>query len=293
MPRTAPGRATAFTSSAAAMTSIRCGCIPAATCGRLLTLKKGYFSGGKELGKGAHVVSAYVPINEGDSGGPLVNERGEVVGVAAAVAWEAHGAGLFIDVSEVRALADVHLSPSISATPPPAGPSPGGATCTVRVCIRWRWSGPTATSARPAGLLDRSRHLLADHGGGGRQARDGGRDVSRSTATAGSCPRPPPTATNPACCREKGLLTTGTVLATDARRNLALLEVGTVPRRGRGAIRRGNPGARRFAACAGQPQSSRRAVGLHGRQRAAARSNLTSARRWTAPTRRCWWCRRR
>ena len=67
------------------------------------TLHKGYFSNGKELAKGARIISAQVPINEGDSGGPLVNERSEVVGIAAAVAWEEHGAGLFIDVAEMRA----------------------------------------------------------------------------------------------------------------------------------------------------------------------------------------------
>src|SRR5260370_686517 len=82
------------------------------------TLKEGYFSEGKELAKGARVVSAQVPINEGDSGGPLVNERGEVVGVAAAVTWEAHGAGLFIDAAEVRVLADI-------TAPPPPQPPPG------------------------------------------------------------------------------------------------------------------------------------------------------------------------
>lgn len=65
---------------------------------------KGYFSAGKELAKGAPVILASAPINEGDSGGPLVNTRGEVVGVSAAVSWEAGGSGLFIDVKAVRAL---------------------------------------------------------------------------------------------------------------------------------------------------------------------------------------------
>src|SRR5262249_14549325 len=49
------------------------------------TLKDGYFSGGKQLARGARVLEARVPVNEGDSGGPLLNEQGEVVGVTAAV----------------------------------------------------------------------------------------------------------------------------------------------------------------------------------------------------------------
>jgi S1-C subfamily serine protease len=68
------------------------------------TKRDGGFNAGRQLAKGARVVLASVPINEGDSGGPLVNEAGEVVGVCAAVAWEAHGAGLFIDLSELHAL---------------------------------------------------------------------------------------------------------------------------------------------------------------------------------------------
>ena len=68
------------------------------------TLHDGYFSNGQQLAKGARILHAQLPINEGDSGGPLLNDRGEVVGVAAAVAWEHQGAGLFIDVAEVKAL---------------------------------------------------------------------------------------------------------------------------------------------------------------------------------------------
>jgi S1-C subfamily serine protease len=68
------------------------------------TLREGYFTAGQPFGKGARVVLADVPINEGDSGGPLLDQQGQVVGVAAAVAWEAQGGGLFIDVSAVRSL---------------------------------------------------------------------------------------------------------------------------------------------------------------------------------------------
>src|SRR5262249_30834542 len=67
-------------------------------------LRQGYFNAGQQLASGARALLAGVPINEGDSGGPLVNDAGAVVGVAAAVAWEIQGAGLFIDLAEVRKL---------------------------------------------------------------------------------------------------------------------------------------------------------------------------------------------
>jgi tetratricopeptide (TPR) repeat protein len=190
------------------------------------TLKDGYFSGGQQLAKGARVISAQVPINEGDSGGPLVNERGEVVAVAAALAWEAHGAGLFIDVAEVRALADLK---------PPENPQiPSDASFVgrgvyregVRSLALVRTEGDRRWSAW---LLDRSRRLLLTtaEAVGKREAVDvifpAFRDDGRVVADAASY------RDEPRLLREKGLVTLGTVLAADLRRNLALLELGSVP----------------------------------------------------------------
>ena len=189
------------------------------------TLKEGYFSAGKQLAKGARVVSAAVPINEGDSGGPLVNERGEVVGVAAAVTWEAQGAGLFIDAAEVRALADM---------PPPEEPqNPAAASFlgrqVYREGVRSLALVQTEGDRRSSGwLLDRSRRLLLTtaEAVGKRETVDvtfpafrDGRVVSEAAAYRDE----------PRLLRENGLLTLGTVLATDARRNLALLEVASLP----------------------------------------------------------------
>src|SRR5262249_34956195 len=61
-----------------------------------------------------------VPINEGDSGAALVNGRAEVVGVCCAVAWEAHGGALAVDVSELRAFLG-RADDDASSTPPSAG----------------------------------------------------------------------------------------------------------------------------------------------------------------------------
>src|SRR5262249_2366139 len=81
-------------------------------------LRDGYFNGGRQVPKGPKVVVAPVPINDGDSRAPLVRD-GEVVGVAAAVAWEARGAGLFIDVRAVRELLGL---PPARSEPPATGP---------------------------------------------------------------------------------------------------------------------------------------------------------------------------
>jgi S1-C subfamily serine protease/Tfp pilus assembly protein PilF len=65
---------------------------------------EGYFWHGWQLAREAGVVLTQSPINEGDSGGPLVNRRGEVVAVLSGVRWQARLATLGIDADEVRAL---------------------------------------------------------------------------------------------------------------------------------------------------------------------------------------------
>src|SRR6185437_6646491 len=126
------------------------------------TLREGYFNGGRQLAKGARAIVAQVPINEGDSGAALVNERGEVVGVAAAVAWELHGAGLFIDVKAVRELASL---PSGEHASPPDEQS-----ALVRLTPREAYArgvrslvlvqAPPSDRHASGVLLDRSRRLI-------------------------------------------------------------------------------------------------------------------------------------
>ena len=224
------------------------------------TLKEGYFSGGKELAKGARIVSAYAPINEGDSGGPLVNERGEVVGVAAAVAWEAQGLGLFIDLAEVRALADISPpgSPSIPAPPLTVERPPGplAPRDVYRQGLHSLALVRTDGDKRSSGwLLDRSRRLLLTtaEAVGKRETVDvvfpayrNGQVVSEAAAYRDE----------PRLLREKGLLTLGTVLAADQRRNLALVELGSIPE---------NAAEARFADEAPAPGDSLHALGSPNR----------------------------
>jgi tetratricopeptide (TPR) repeat protein len=124
------------------------------------TLREGYFSGGQLLAKGARVLHVQMPINEGDSGGPLLNQRGEVVGVAAAVAWEYQGAGLFIDLSEVRAL----LDRAGGQPPPPTSPPPAErpARSVYRQVVPTLVLVQASNSERrhSGWLLDRTRRLI-------------------------------------------------------------------------------------------------------------------------------------
>jgi tetratricopeptide (TPR) repeat protein len=197
------------------------------------TLRKGYFSNGKELAKGARIISAQVPINEGDSGGPLVNERGEVVGIAAAVTWEEHGAGLFIDAAEVRALAE-HIGPIGPISPKEPIKTP---VLTKSFAPRevYRQGLHSLALLRTDGdgrfsawLFDRSRRLLlttAEAVGKHETVEVVFPVYQGDTAVSDAAVY----RDEPRLLKEKGALTTGTVLATDARRNLAVLEVEAVP----------------------------------------------------------------
>jgi S1-C subfamily serine protease/tetratricopeptide (TPR) repeat protein len=195
-------------------------------------MREGYFSGGKELGKGARVIEATAPINEGDSGGPLVNTRGEVVGVCAAVEWKAHGAGLFVDRTAVLALLE-----RAGRKPGPA-PDPGPAPTTVATPGREVYrralaavalvQGPDPKLRATAWVVDRRRRLLLTTAEFvGRQEKvaltfpvnEGGRLVSDWSFYRDNDRR----------LRDQGRHVVGCVLATDARRNLVLVEAATVP----------------------------------------------------------------
>jgi tetratricopeptide (TPR) repeat protein len=187
-------------------------------------LREGYYSGGKELAKGARVVIADAPINEGDSGGPLVDGRGDVVGVAAAVDWDARGAGLFIDAAEVRALAG--LPP---ANAPPTDPAGSVARAVYRRGLRSLALVRGEGDARASGwLLDRERRLLVTTAEAveKREAVEvvfpvfrGGEAVADAAAYREA----------PGVLKDRHALTTGVVLASDARRNLAVLELAELP----------------------------------------------------------------
>lgn len=186
------------------------------------TLRDGYYSAGRQLAKGARSLVASVPINEGDSGAALLDDAGQVVGVAAAVAGELHGATLAIDLFEVRKLLDA----------PPASPDP--AVPTGVAAIHRRASRAVALvrvgdgSPRAGVLLDRSRRLVATTAEA--VGRDRQVEVTFPVEQAGAVVvehrwyR-----SEDALLRRRGQRSSGVVLAVDPRRNLALLELPRLP----------------------------------------------------------------
>lgn len=212
-------------------------------------LREGYFSAGRRLGKGARVVVALAPINEGDSGAALVNDHGEVVGVAAAVAWERHGAGLFIDHSELRAF--LSLPEAGGGEEAPAARPSGREIyrAGLRGLALVRGGAPDAHAS--GCLLDRERRLLlttAEVVGRQETAEvifpvyQDGRAVAEASFYK----------TQEDLLKKKGAAVRATVLATDARRNLALLELESVP---------AEAAAVRFAAAGPAPGDAVHALG--------------------------------
>jgi tetratricopeptide (TPR) repeat protein len=186
----------------------------------LRALRDGYFSSGRQLAKGLRVLLAGLPINEGDSGGPLVNDRGEVVGVAAAVAWETSGAGLFIEAAAVRALL-------AGTAPPRAGPVVG--TEVYRQAVRFVVLVQYEGGGRFAGVVvDHARRLVLTTAEA--VAKEKTVAVTFAVEQAGGLVAEAAWYRGQAdLLRRKGALARGVVLAVDARRNLALLEVDRLP----------------------------------------------------------------
>ena len=187
--------------------------------------RDGYFNSGKQLAKGAHVLLTQSPINEGDSGGPLVNEHGEVVGVAAAVQWEANGGGVFIDVSEVRAL--VRGLVTEENTPVLDDASPGRRHYSRGLHSLALVHAPSGEK-RSGWLLDREHRLLlttAEAVGKSEKV-----DVTFPAFQNGAVVAEFSYYRNQeALLKSKGLRVQGCVLAKDPRRNLALVELESVP----------------------------------------------------------------
>ncbi len=202
---------------------------------QLRRLPEGYFNSGKQLAKGARVVEAALPVNEGDSGGPLLDAHGDVVGVTAAVAWERGGAGLFLDLDEVRAfLTRAEVRPASPARTEPSAETPTPARQPGRDLYRRALTSFTLVRQpdnprRGSGfVIDRTgRLLLTDASLVGTRPTV---EITFPTARAGQVVTDAAFYTTQAVdLRGQGRIVTGVVLARDERRNLALIEVSSLP----------------------------------------------------------------
>ncbi|HKB04812.1 MAG TPA: trypsin-like peptidase domain-containing protein [Gemmataceae bacterium] len=193
----------------------------------------GYHAAGKKIGGGAAAVLTQLPVEAGESGAAVVNAAGEVVGVMSAVAERTPGVGIAIGVGEVRALlADARKE----APPPPSAPGGRPRADAEALSRSTVWVRPQATEARAAGvLIDRDHRLILTSAAavGGEELVDvvvpkwaGDRLVAERTEyqdllglrLSGNCIR-------------------GFVLARDSARDLALIELHSVPK-GLAAVRR-------------------------------------------------------
>jgi S1-C subfamily serine protease/Flp pilus assembly protein TadD len=165
------------------------------------------------LGNGSRLLALQLPINEGDSGGPVVNHRGELVGVASAILWQAQRSAAAIDVSEVRAFLYPDTKPSAK---PQAAKSVYSQLVRAAVWVQ----SPSATTRATGWLFDRDRKLIISSAQAvGPHERvevvfplfEKGRLVSESARYA-----------------DVSRVRAG-VIARDVRRNLAVVEVEALP----------------------------------------------------------------
>jgi tetratricopeptide (TPR) repeat protein/S1-C subfamily serine protease len=184
---------------------------------------EGYFWQGRQLAKGAGMVLVDSPILEGDSGGSLVNGRSEIVGVVSAVRWQARLASLCIDAEEVRAF--VKMPPVAEKEPQPTG-----AAEVYRKALRSVATVKTSTSngRGTAWVLDRNRKLLLTSATAVDAPdfvdvvfpfRKDGRPIAEANYYRDHRHE----------LRDSGHIRRARVLARDAGRNLALLEVDALP----------------------------------------------------------------
>lgn len=195
---------------------------------QVLTAQEGYFWRGKQLAKGARVVITQSPINEGDSGGPLLNERGELVAVLAAVQWQTQLASIGIDVREVRAFLD-RAGKEQPRPSPREPPQAGVRDLYARLLSATAWVRAGGATSRSTGwLLDRARKLLVTslHAVGSHEVVEvifpvfqEGKPVVEHRFYRD----------NERLLKQRGHLVRGRVVARDARRGLALLELDTLP----------------------------------------------------------------
>ncbi|MCE9534132.1 MAG: trypsin-like peptidase domain-containing protein [Planctomycetes bacterium] len=180
-------------------------------------LTDGYFWRGKKLSADVPCLIAQSPILPGDSGGPLVNERCEVVGVISGFR-QAPQATIAIQASEVRALLGE-----------PKEAKRETADLIRKLSAATGWIRPNATEGR-AGcwVVDHERRLvLATATGAGRSDQV---DVLFPRADKGEIIAEASAYVDRIALRKDGFLARGVVLSRDPKRDLALIELETIPK---------------------------------------------------------------
>jgi S1-C subfamily serine protease len=177
------------------------------------TLANGYFWRGRKLAVNAPVIIAQLPTEEGDSGGPVFDARGELVGTASALRRACPLAAVVISWDAIRRFVGAAEVPAKKPEPLPV------AETLVRATV---WVKPTATDVHLAGVLIEKDLVLtcarglstSDRVGVALPLRDGERWVGERAAYR-----------DPLALHLRGAWRSGTVLARDPHRDLALIRL--------------------------------------------------------------------
>jgi S1-C subfamily serine protease len=176
-------------------------------------LADGYFWRGKKLAAGADVIVGQLPTEEGDSGGPVFDSRGAVVGLASALRRQCPLAAVVISAAEIRTFLDF---------PNPPAPKPDTTNVADALTAATVWVKPAATDLSLAGaLIERDLVLTCARGltagervGVALPLRDGARWTGERAAYR-----------DPIALHAAGRWRSGTVLARDPGRDLALIKL--------------------------------------------------------------------
>jgi S1-C subfamily serine protease/regulator of sirC expression with transglutaminase-like and TPR domain len=188
-------------------------------------LPEGYFWAGRRIGAGVSLVVLQAPIAAGESGAAVVNDSGRVVGLVSAVVNQTPGSAIAIDVSEVRSmLADARGTPA----PPPRSTDTATRPDAQALAAGAVWIRPRATNGRAAGVLvDADRRLVLTSA-----TAVGSEPVVEVVAPRWYLGRLVPEANTYRDLlgfRLSGHCVSGVVLARDLDRDLALIELDSVP----------------------------------------------------------------
>jgi S1-C subfamily serine protease len=188
-------------------------------------LPDGYFWAGHRIGAGVPLVVLQAPIAAGESGAAVVNDSGRVIGLISAVVNQTPGSAIAIDVSAIRSLL-------ANARKPPA-PAPRSTDPQLRpdaqaLAAGTVWVRPRATDGRAAGVLvDTDRRLVLTSA-----TAVGSEPVVEVVAPRRYLGRLVPEADayrDLLGLRLSGHCVGGVVLARDPDRDLALIEMDSVP----------------------------------------------------------------